>query len=345
LAPTAAPGTNNTQIATTAYTDAAVAALVDGAPDLLNTLNELAAAIDDDANFASTLTTLAGEKVAKSGDTMTGLLVLSADPSADLGAATKQYVDAAQDAAEDYADGLASNYDAAGSAATAQSNAEDYADGLAVNYDAAGAAAAAETNANSYTDTEIGLLDTDDIEEGSNQYFTDARAKGSAIDLLTSATLTNITITALPTPNTGLVITAENGVADSDTDDLTEGTTNLYFTNTRAVDALEAVVPNFTAVEVNSLAKQIAATVSAPTGGSQVIPAGQDDAGQEYRSVFNSTTGKFENQIITGPNAGKVVAVNVICSPAATVASPEITGLSIVTVFVAVTEQPFMLYV
>jgi hypothetical protein len=283
LAPTAAPGTNNTQIATTAYTDAAVAALVDGAPDLLNTLNELAAAIDDDANFASTLTTLAGEKVAKSGDTMTGLLVLSADPSADLGAATKQYVDAAQDAAEDYADGLASNYDAAGSAATAQSNAEDYADGLAVNYDAAGAAATAETNANSYTDTEIGLLDTDDIEEGSNQYFTDARAKGSAIDLLTSATLTNITITALPTPNTGLVITAENGVADSDTDDLTEGTTNLYFTNTRAVDALEAVVPNFTAVEVNSLAKQIAATVSAPTGGSQVTAYAFAKA--DYRSA------------------------------------------------------------
>jgi antitoxin component YwqK of YwqJK toxin-antitoxin module len=42
--------------------------------------------------------------------------------------------------AESYADGLASNYDAAGSAATAQSNAEDYADGLASNYDAAGTA-------------------------------------------------------------------------------------------------------------------------------------------------------------------------------------------------------------
>jgi hypothetical protein len=280
LAPTAAPGTNNTQIATTAYTDAAVAALVDGAPDLLNTLNELAAAIDDDANFATTLTTLAGEKVAKSGDTMTGLLVLSADPSADLGAATKQYVDAAQDAAEGYADGLASNYDAAGSAATAQSNAEDYADGLAVNYDAAGSAATAETNANSYTDTEIGLLDTDDIEEGStNEYFTDARAKTSAADLLTSASLTNITITGT---GAGLTITAENGVADSDTDDLTEGTTNLYFTNTRAVDALEAVVPNFTAVEINSLAKQVAATTSVATA-SQVTA--YEFLGTEYRSA------------------------------------------------------------
>jgi len=109
---------------------------------------------------------------------------------------------------------------------------------------------------------------TSDVAEGTNLYYTDARAKAEAAALLTSATKTNITITADGSNN--LTITAENGVADSDTDDLDEGTTNLYFTDVRAVDALEAVVPNFTAVEVNSLAKQIAATVSAPTGGSQV---------------------------------------------------------------------------
>lgn len=61
--------------------------------------------------------------------------------------------DAAEQNAKDYADGLAGNYDAAGSAATAETNAKAYADGLAVNYDAAGSAAAAESNANSYTDT------------------------------------------------------------------------------------------------------------------------------------------------------------------------------------------------
>ena len=290
LAPTAAPGTNNTQIATTAYTDAAVAALVDGAPELLNTLNELAAAIDDDANFASTLTTLAGEKVAKSGDTMTGLLVLSADPSAELGAATKQYVDAAQTAAEGYADGLASNYDAAGAAATAETNANSYTDnslypnGILGNptFDLYGAASTAEGNANTYTDTEIGLLDTDDIEEGtSNLWYTDSRAEDSVVRVLTQeATLNNITITS--DLMNGLVITAENGVADSDTDDLTEGTTNLYFTNTRAVDALEAVVPNFTAVEINSIAKQVASTVSVATA-SQVTA--YEFLGTEYRSA------------------------------------------------------------
>ena len=55
LAPTATAGTNNTQIATTAYTDAAIAALVDTAPGALNTLNEIAAAINDDANFSGTI--------------------------------------------------------------------------------------------------------------------------------------------------------------------------------------------------------------------------------------------------------------------------------------------------
>lgn len=63
--------------------------------------------------------------------------------------------DAAEANAKTYADGLAVNYDAAGSAAAAESRAKAYADGLAVNYDAAGAAATAEANAKAYTDTEI----------------------------------------------------------------------------------------------------------------------------------------------------------------------------------------------
>ncbi len=84
----------------------------------------------------------------------------------------------------------------------------------------------------------INLLTTDDIEEGSNNlYYTTERAKDDAANLLTSATLTNITITG---DGDGLVITAENGVAGSDTDDLTEGTTNLYFTEQRARDSVSA---------------------------------------------------------------------------------------------------------
>lgn len=54
-APTATGGTNTTQIATTAFVNAAINALVDSSPGTLDTLNELAAALGDDPNFATTV--------------------------------------------------------------------------------------------------------------------------------------------------------------------------------------------------------------------------------------------------------------------------------------------------
>ena len=63
--PTATAGTNTTQVATTAFVATAVAALADSAPDTLNTLNELAAALGDDADFATTTATALGLKMVK----------------------------------------------------------------------------------------------------------------------------------------------------------------------------------------------------------------------------------------------------------------------------------------
>jgi hypothetical protein len=57
-APTAAASTNTTQLATTAFVQAALTATIDGAPGALDTLNELAAALGDDANFSTTITNL-----------------------------------------------------------------------------------------------------------------------------------------------------------------------------------------------------------------------------------------------------------------------------------------------
>ncbi len=62
-APTAAQGTNNTQIATTAYVRATISALVGSSPEALDTLNELAAALGNDPNFSTTMTNaLAGKQ-------------------------------------------------------------------------------------------------------------------------------------------------------------------------------------------------------------------------------------------------------------------------------------------
>ena len=66
---------NSTKIATTAYTDAAITAVIGGAPGTLDTLNELAAAINDDASYASTLTTALATKLPLAGGTLTGALV------------------------------------------------------------------------------------------------------------------------------------------------------------------------------------------------------------------------------------------------------------------------------
>ncbi|EGF7275545.1 phage tail protein [Shigella flexneri] len=78
--PTARQGTNNTQIASTAFVMAAIAALVDSSPDALNTLNELAAALGNDPNFATTMTNALAGKQPKDA-TLTALagLVTAAD--------------------------------------------------------------------------------------------------------------------------------------------------------------------------------------------------------------------------------------------------------------------------
>ena len=61
-APTANAGTNTTQLATTNFVTNAVANLVDAAPNTLDTLNELAAAIGDDKNYSTTVTNLIANK-------------------------------------------------------------------------------------------------------------------------------------------------------------------------------------------------------------------------------------------------------------------------------------------
>ena len=284
----------------TAITNA-VAAVVDAAPAALDTLNELAAALADSPDTVSNLTTLVGTKAPLASPALTGVPTAptaAADTSTTQIATTafaKAEADAAQAAAEATASADATSKanaaqsaatSAAASDATTKANAAQAAAATDATTKANAAVSTASADATSKANAaqaaaiaHADALDTDDVAEGAAQYFTDARAKTSAADLLVGATKTNITITGT---GAGLTITAENGVADSDTDDLDEGTTNLYFTDVRAVDALEAVVPDFTAVEINSVAKQVAATLSAPTAGVQTAHA---FAKADYRSA------------------------------------------------------------
>lgn len=72
-APTATAGTNTTQIATTAFVSTAVANLINSAPGALDTLDELAAALGDDASFATTVTNSIATKLPLAGGTITNL--------------------------------------------------------------------------------------------------------------------------------------------------------------------------------------------------------------------------------------------------------------------------------
>lgn len=74
---------------------------------------------------------------------------------------------------------------------------------------------------------------TDELTEGSNNlYFTDERAQDAIGSAITGGTQTNITVT-YDDANNVYNFVAENGVADSTTDDLTEGSNNLYYTDAR----------------------------------------------------------------------------------------------------------------
>jgi len=281
------------QTAANLYTDGKVADLVDGAPSLLNTLNELAEAIAENPNYATDVANL----VAGKQDTLTAGANISIDGS-DVISVTGSTSAEISDFNTAALSATSAAYDVAGAAAAALSDAEDYADAKISDasssatdkawsaYKTSTEIGLAQTAAETFATNAINALDTDDIEEGAtNLYFESGRAKTAAAELLTGATLQNIQITG---NGSGLTITAENGVADSTTADLQEdpagtGTSGTwYFTNARAVSALEAVTPDFPAVELASVAKQVAASALVSTASTSTAVSWAKSA---YRSA------------------------------------------------------------
>jgi hypothetical protein len=97
--------TNSGDAATKGYVDTAISNLVDGAPAALDTLNELAAALNDDASFSTTVTNSIAAKLPLAGGTMSGAIAMGTSkitglgtPTAGTDATTKTYVDGVGDA-------------------------------------------------------------------------------------------------------------------------------------------------------------------------------------------------------------------------------------------------------
>lgn len=158
----------------------------------------------------------------------------------------------------------------------------------------------------------IDALTTSVIEEGTNLYYTEERAKTDAAELLTGATLTNITITG---NGSGLTITAENGVADSNTDNLSEGTTNKYFTDERAQDAVGNAVG--TGLSYNDTTGAISVTENTYDAyGSASAVAGDLTTHINDNSAHGTTgnvVGDTDSQTLTNKTlgAGTVLSANV----------------------------------
>jgi len=144
LTTTQSQGDNSTKVATTAYVDIATAALVDSAPSTLDTLNELAAALGDDPNFATTVTSSVAGKLPLAGGTMTGDIELNDDVKASFG--TSQDLEIYHDGTDSYISDvgtgglkiLGSNVKILGSAATNYEQQAEFQDNGAVNLNYSG---------------------------------------------------------------------------------------------------------------------------------------------------------------------------------------------------------------
>ena len=189
--------------ATKNYVDTSIAAVIDGAPAALDTLNELAAALNDDASFHTSVTTSLAGKLSLTGGTMTGQLSLGAnkivsvaDPTLAQDVATKAYVDAADTTGLPLAGGTMSGAIAMGT---------NKITGLGTPTDAADATTKA------YTDSILG--------SATSAATSAAAAATSASNASTSASNASSSATAASGSETAAALSATNAAASYDSFD------------------------------------------------------------------------------------------------------------------------------
>ena len=165
---------------------------------------------------------------------------------------------------------------------------------------------AAESDITTLTNR-LDTIDTDDVAEGSNLYFTDARADARATAVIGQSTTDNLSEGATNLYYTDARVDAV--IAGSDTDDLSEGALNLYYTDARASDA----------APVQSVNTQLGAVVldAADVGALPGTAVLGDLADVDVTGVidgqliaYNATNDKWELASPAGITTGDITALN-----------------------------------
>ena len=210
---------NTNSYVTQSYVDNAVSNILDGAPGVLDTLNELAAAIGDDANFITTINTSI-TNVQSNVDALFG-----SKTTTDLSEGTNLYFtnervdDRVANLITDGV-GITKSYDDAGNLLN-----------IAIDFSEFDSDDIVEGAVNTFLNNKT----TDDLSEGStNLYFTNERVDDRVDSLVVGGT--NISTTYSDLNNTltfNIDSTGGLPLSNNSTSDLSEGT-NLYYTNARA---------------------------------------------------------------------------------------------------------------
>ena len=243
--------------ATQTYVGTQITNLIDAAPNALDTLNEIAAALNDDENFSTTITSSISTKLATADFSTTADTWIGTKTTSHLAEGSNLYFTDARARASISATGSLSYNDA--------------------------------TGVMSFT---MPAQTTTAITEGTNLYFTDERAQDAVASSLVAGTNTAIVYDDIA--NT-ITISASNAgginLSQNDTDDLSEGATNLYYTDTRVDTRLAQLIVINDTSEFGELIYNIPTSV---IDFSSVTTAEiRNTLGQGTGVFYNSTSGEI----------------------------------------------------
>ena len=273
--------------ATKGYVDTQVANLVDSAPGTLATLNELAAALGDDPNFATTITNSLAAKLSLSGGTMTGAIAMGTNKITGLGTPT-----ASTDAAnKDYIDTMASSAGASATAAAASAAA------------AATSASSAATSASSADASYTAIVGT----TGAGL----VRDMGGIDELdTTTTTYVNIaTVAAAAASSAATAATSAAAAATSATSAAASATAaNTSANNASASSAQAAISASSASVSATAAATSAtsaaASATAAATSATSAATSATSAAASESSATASASLANNWATLTTGPVAG-----------------------------------------